>query len=59
MRTAREVIEDHLNLSKNGTIDEDLQRNYAEDVLLLTTYGIYRGHDGLRTLKKILDRELP
>jgi hypothetical protein len=33
MRTAKEVLEDHLNLSKNGAIEEDLKQNYAEEVL--------------------------
>lgn len=50
MRTAKEVLDDHLNLSKNGTIKEDLKRNYAENVILLTTHGTYKGHEGLKNL---------
>jgi hypothetical protein len=59
MRTAKEVLEDHLNLSKHGTIEEDLKRNYAEDVLLLTTHGIYKGHEGLKKLMEMLRKEVP
>jgi hypothetical protein len=59
MRSAKEVLDDHLNLSKNGSIEEDLKRNYAEDVILLTTYGTYHGHEGLKKLMDILVKELP
>lgn len=59
MRTAKEVLEDHLNLSKNGTIEEDLKRNYAEDVLLLTSHGTFTGHEGLKRLMENLNKELP
>lgn len=59
MRKAKEVLEDHLNLSKSGTIEDDLKRNYAEDVLLLTTHGTYKGHEGLKKLMDMLNKELP
>jgi hypothetical protein len=59
IRTAKEIIEDHLNLSKKGTIEEDLKHNYAEDVILLTSYGIYKGHDGVKELMEMLNKELP
>jgi hypothetical protein len=59
MRTTKEVLDDHLNLSKNGTIEEDLERNYAQDVILLTSYGTFHGHEGLKNLMDILNKELP
>ena len=59
MRSAREVLDDHLDLSKSGSIEEDLKRNYAEDVILLTSYGTYRGYEGLKKLMDILMKELP
>jgi hypothetical protein len=59
MRTAKEVLEDHLSLSKKGAIEEDLKRKYAEDVILLTSYGTYRGHEGVKELAEILQKELP
>ncbi len=35
-RSTREVIEDHIRLQIAGQFEEDLRRNYAEDVVLLT-----------------------
>lgn len=59
MRTAKEILEDHLKLSKEGTVEEDLKRNYAEDVKLLTTYGNFEGHEGMRILADKLKHQLP
>ncbi len=58
-RSAREVFEDHLRDGKEGSVEEDLARNYAQDVVLLTGRGVYRGHDGLRELNRLLQEELP
>lgn len=58
-RSARDVFEDHLRESTSGSVEADLRRNYAEDVVLLTGRGIYRGRDGLRALARRLRGELP
>ena len=58
-RSAQVVLEDHLRESQQGTIEEDLPRNYAEDVVILTGRGIFRGHDGMRDLNRTLGEELP
>lgn len=58
-RAAVEVFEDHLRLGQQGTVEEDLVRNYADDVVVLTADGVHRGHDGVRELAKLLDRQLP
>lgn len=44
--------------SQKGSIDDDLPRNYAEDVVILTGRGIFRGHDGVRHLNRVLMEEL-
>jgi len=31
-----------------GRVEEDIQQNYAEDVIILTGVGTFRGHDGIR-----------
>lgn len=49
----------HLNEGKHGTVDDDLPRNYAEDVVILTGRGVYHGHDGMRQLAQMLRDELP
>jgi hypothetical protein len=47
-RGAAQVLEDHLHLREQGELEEDLRRNYANDVVLLTARGVLRGHDGVR-----------
>jgi hypothetical protein len=58
-RPAKEVLEDHWALADAGNLEEDLARNYAPDVIFLTGFGIYHGHDGARTLHQRLGRLLP
>jgi hypothetical protein len=65
-RTAREVLDDHLNLA-NDWVDksldrilaEDLERNVAEDIVILINRGTFRGHEGVRQLAQMLSEELP
>lgn len=58
-RSAKEVLQDHLRESQDGSIVNDLRRNYAEHVVILTGRGIFRGHDGMRDLNRILTADLP
>jgi ketosteroid isomerase-like protein len=58
-RSAKEVLDDHLRESREGSVEADLARNYAEDVVVLSGRGIHRGHDGLRQLAEMLRKELP
>lgn len=67
-RTAREVLDDHLNIANNwgdavvtfeDVLEEDIRRNVAEDIVILMNRGIYRGHDGVRELARMLAEELP
>jgi hypothetical protein len=58
-RSAKDVLDDHLRESQVGSIGADLARNYAEDLVVLTRHGVYRGHDGLRQLAEMLRQELP
>lgn len=57
-RTTFEVFQDHLHLREEGNIAEDLERNYAEDAVLLTGYGIFSGHDGIRASAELLHQQL-
>lgn len=59
MRSTDEVINDHLEQGKHGSVEEDLRRNYAEDVTVFIADGLYHGHDGVRALAERLRRELP
>ncbi|SDZ16397.1 SnoaL-like domain-containing protein [Micromonospora pattaloongensis] len=58
-RSAREVLDDHLRLSDERRFDDDIARNCAPDCVVLTGRGVYRGHDGLRTLARALAEEVP
>lgn len=65
-RTAREVLDDHLNLANDWVdapleriLDEDLRRNVAENIVILINRGTFRGHEGVRQLAQMLSEELP
>jgi hypothetical protein len=49
LRSAADVLQDHLRLREAGELEEDLRRNYATDVVLLSARGVLRGHEGVRT----------
>jgi hypothetical protein len=58
-RSPEEVFEDHLRLRLQGNLEEDLRRNYAKDVALLTVNSNARGHDAIRMSAERLDQQLP
>lgn len=59
MRTPRQVLEDHLDKYKTGSVEEDLKLNFSKEVVMLTTFGVYRGHEGMRQLADLLWEQLP
>lgn len=56
---SRSVLYDHLHKAKEGRVEDDLNSNYAEDVVFLSNYGVYHGLDGARYLAKLLNQQLP
>lgn len=58
-RSPREVLDDHLRLALEWRFEEDMERNYAPDVLFLSGHGVHRGHAGLLELAHLLEEELP
>lgn len=58
-RTAGEVFEDHLRLRLAGRLEEDLARNYASDMILLTSNSNASGHDAMRMSARRLEEQLP
>ncbi|OJY87956.1 MAG: SnoaL-like polyketide cyclase [Lysobacterales bacterium 63-13] len=58
-RSAREVLDDHLKESQTGSVEADLARNYAEDVVVLMRGEAHHGHEGVRGLARLLRQELP
>ncbi|MCG7508406.1 hypothetical protein [Mesorhizobium retamae] len=58
-RDTHQVLEDHLRLRLEGRLEEDLQRNYAPDVVLLTVNSNSKGHHAIRMSAKRLAEQLP
>ena len=68
-RTAREVLDQHLNIANTGKavrkedleelLQEDLRRNVSEDIVVLINRGVFRGYEGVRQLAEMLMEELP
>lgn len=58
-RSAREVLDDHLQLAMAWDFETDVARNFTEDIVLLTGYGIFRGLEGLRAKVRLLAEQLP
>ncbi|MEZ0334228.1 MAG: nuclear transport factor 2 family protein [Gemmatimonadales bacterium] len=57
-RSTVEVFEDHLALAQEGELEADLIRNVATDIVLLTTYGVFRGYDWVRQAAALLERQI-
>ncbi|MGH2981441.1 MAG: nuclear transport factor 2 family protein [Solirubrobacterales bacterium] len=66
-RSPQEVLDDHLNIAQRWgeeggferIIELDMQRNVAEDIVILMNRGTFRGHRGVMELAKMLAEELP
>ena len=66
-RSAREVLDDHLNIANRWGPDDDLERivqddldrNVAEDCVVLMSRGTFHGHQGVMQLAQMLGEELP
>jgi hypothetical protein len=59
MRSADEVFEDHLPLRSLGDLETDLERNYAENVIVLCDLGALRGRAAIRKSARRLGLQLP
>jgi hypothetical protein len=58
-RTTLEVLQDHLEqLAQQGDLDTDIARNFAPDCVLMTTYGNFHGHAGVREAADLLTRQM-
>jgi hypothetical protein len=58
-RTIQEVLQDHLTLAVIGDVDTDLERNFADDCVLLTSFGVFKGKAGARAAARLLADQLP
>jgi hypothetical protein len=58
-RGSAEVFRDHLALTLAGCSNEDISRNYAEDIVLLCFDGAYRGRKAVRESARRLAKQSP
>lgn len=57
-RSPVEVLDNHLQMAKEDKLEEDLRRNYADDVVFLSQYGVHQGHEGAKYLYNQLSERL-
>lgn len=58
-RSTREVFEDHLELRRVHNLEQDIQRNYSTDVIMISLMGKFHGHEGVRQTASNLEWYLP
>lgn len=58
-RTAKQVLEDHLALVEAGDLARDIDENFADHCVLLTSYGRFEGKTGVVEAARLLERQLP
>jgi hypothetical protein len=59
MRPADEVFQDHLRLRSLGELEADLERNYADDIVVLCEFGALQGRAAIRKSAPRLGLQLP
>lgn len=58
-RSTEEVLDDHLRCRMAGDIEGDIHRNYAPDVVILTSIRPAQGHEAVREFDTILRKYVP
>lgn len=59
MRTTKEVFENHIMLVLDWEQELDVEKNYSSECCLLTSIGMFHGHDGVRRFYKIMNEKCP
>ncbi|MFL6623616.1 MAG: nuclear transport factor 2 family protein [Sulfurifustis sp.] len=58
-RSTAEIFNDHLARADRGDVEGDIAANFAPDCVLLTTYGRFDGHAGVRRAAALLAEQVP
>ncbi|WEX09572.1 nuclear transport factor 2 family protein [Chelativorans sp. AA-79] len=58
-RSTAEVLADHLRCRIAGEVEQDIERNYAPDVVVMTAKGMKKGHAAVRDFAKMLVGHVP
>lgn len=61
MRSTADVFSDHLLIRAAGheNIERDVRQNYSRDCVIITNFGTFHGHDGVKRCAAILERDVP
>jgi hypothetical protein len=59
VRATQDMFEDHLRLRKQGNPEADIERNSAEDVVVMSNFGTFHGRDGVCHSEQLLHQQLP
>jgi hypothetical protein len=59
IRDTKAVFDDHLDRADRRDLYGDIETNFAPDCVLLTSYGRFEGHVGVRAAADLLDRQVP
>lgn len=57
-RSTTDVVHDHLVKRLAGEVEADIGTNFSKDVIIISNYGVYRGHDGVRESADMLDEAI-
>ena len=41
------------------SFEEDIERNFSEECVVLSKHGVHKGHEGLKELAQLLREEMP
>jgi hypothetical protein len=59
MRSTNEVFESHLVLVAAWNFDLDLQQNYSDECVLLSSYGAFYGKAGIKDAIALRESQIP
>jgi hypothetical protein len=57
-RSTEEVFLDHLERAQQGDVEGDIRHSFSPRCVLLTSYGTFRGHPGVREAAALLERQI-
>jgi hypothetical protein len=58
-RTTAQVFDDHLDRADRGDVRGDIDANFAPDCVLMTSFGRFDRHDGVRAAADLLNQQVP
>lgn len=57
-RTTTQVLQSHLSKRLAGDTESDIAENFDPEIVLLSSFGVFFGHDGIRRSAELLFEKL-